>query len=384
MVYVILNREWVVMLDKKLQYLSKLPETDYPFISLYLNVNAHELFEQAEQNRIFVKNFFQKTEKKLHDEGKREKLQSFKNDSEKILDFLENKLITKAHGVAIFACEKLGIFEVFYSIMPFENAFAVNSIPHLKQLAYHFDECENALVIMTDKHLSRIFNVKLGGFVLEESKIGNDVQKFHKQGGWAQMRYQRHVENYALEHFKEVVKVATEMLDNNSYENVILLGQHYEMKKLEKLFPKRVKLKIIDVNSLDIRDNVNQIFEKIVNDLGKNESHKEMEAVESLVESSTVRTVTGMQDTLKLIGEGRVDSVIIPGYKTYQGWKCGGCLYVAKDQYQAGCCECNGEMEETDLIEEIVKLIFKNNGKLELVKDNAAEKLEEFEGIGYP
>jgi len=370
------------MVDKKLHSLSKLPETEFPFISLYLNVNAHEFLAQAEQNRIFVKNSLQKTEKLLREESDRERLNSFKKDCANILYFLENNLDSKTHGIAIFACDKLGVFEVFHSIMPFENNFAVNSIPHLKQLAYHFDECENALVIMTDKRNSRIFNVKLGGFIFNESDMNHDVHKFHKQGGWAQMRYQRHVENYALAHFKEVAKVATEMLDNNKYDNFILIGKHYEMKKFENLFPKRVKMKITDINALDIRENINSILEKVMQDLQENEAKKEINSVEEVIEKAPMKSVTGIQDTIRLIEEGRVESVVIPGYKTYQGWKCNGCLYVAKDQKQVGCKACNGGMKETDLIEEVIKLTFMNNGKVELVKDEAAEKLEFFEGIG--
>ncbi len=380
-IFDILKGRWD-MIDKKIHYLSELPETDFPFISLYLSVNAHELFEQREKDRIFIKDSLQKFEKMFHKKKDREKLNSFSKDAEKIRDFLENRLVSKAHGVAVFACDKLGIFEVFYSIMPFENSFSVNSIPHLKQLAYHFDECENALVIMSDKHYSRIFDIKLGGFIINEIDMEHNIHRFHKQGGWAQMRYQRHIENQALIHFKEVAKTAAKIMDNNMYDNLILIGQHHEMKKLENLLPKRIKTKITDIDSLDMRENINQILEKVITDLQENESRKEIKQIEELEEKAPVRSVTGMQDTIKLMEEGRADLLIIPGYKTYQGWKCDGCLYVAKDQYQAGCPHCDNSLKETDLIEEAVRLAFRNNSKIELVKDKAAEKLEKYEGIG--
>ncbi len=370
------------MQNKKLSYLSKLPETGFPFITLYLHVNAHEYLEQKEKDRIFIKNSFQEAEKKLHNKNDREKLISLRKDAEKIMYFLENKLISKAHGAAIFACDKLGVFEVFHSIMPFENSFAVNSIPHLKQLAYHFDECENALVVMTDKQNTRIFNVRLGGFIFDEIDMKHEIHGFHKKGGWAQMRYQRHIENQAHTHFKEVARITSEMLDNNSYDNLIIIGQHYEVKNLQTLLPKRINLKTIDINSLDMRENINHILEKIISDLHENEIHKEIKAVENIIETSPINSTLGMQDTIRLIEEGRADTIVIPGYKTYQGWKCNGCLYVAKDQYQPGCPECNGNYRETDLVEEIIRLTVQNNGKIEMVKDTAAEKLEKFEGIG--
>lgn len=358
--------------NKKLRYLAELQESEHPFISLYLHVNAHELFEQARKNRIFVKNSFRKIEKQV----------DIEKDREKILDFLEYNVKTKAHGVAIFACDKLGVFETFHSIMPFENSFTVNSIPHLKQLAYHSDECENALLLITDKHYARIYNVEIGGFVLDEADMEHDLHRHHKQGGWAQLRYQRHIQNQAMHHYKEVAKVATEFLDNNPYKNLILAGQHHEIKNLQEHLPKRVNTKIIDINSLGVKAGVNEILETVINDLSESEKDKELNKVEELINYSPQVITTGWQDTIQLIEEGRAELIIIPGYKTYIGWKCNGCLYVEKEQHQAGCATCNDGFRQTDLVEEIIRLTLQNSGKIELVKGKAAEKLEEYEGIG--
>lgn len=358
--------------NKKLRFLAELPEREYPFISLYLHVNAHELFEQNRKNRIFVKNSFSKIEKQV----------DIENVRKKIMDFLEDKVNSRAHGVGIFACDKLGIFEVFLSIMPFDNSFTVNAIPHLKQLALHADECENALLIITDKHYAEIFNVEIGGFILDEAHMEHHIHRFHKQGGWAQMRYQRHIQNQALHHYKEVAKVATEFLDANPYKNLILAGQHHEIKNLQEHLPKRTNTKIIDTSSLGIKSSINQILETVINDLSKHEEEEELTKVDDLLNKSPQISTTGWQDTIQLIEEGRADTIIIPGYKTYIGWKCNGCLYISKDQHQAGCAGCNHGFRKTDLAEEIIKLVIKNNGNVELVKGAAADKLEEHEGIG--
>lgn len=372
-----------VMPDKKLKYLSELNETEFPFISLYLNVNSKMFLEQKEKNRIFIKNNFYKTEKKLRESGEKDKLASFHKDIEKIMYFLENNLNTEAHGVAFFACDKAGIFEVFYSIMPFINSFSINSIPHLKQLAYHFDECENGLVVLTDTQSSRLFSVKLGGFILGELDIKNAHHRFHKQGGWAQMRYQRHIENQALHHFKEVAKVTAGLIDANNFENLILAGQRHDIINLEKFLPERVKSKIIRLTSLDLKENINCILEKIMSELSENEIKKEENAVKDVINSSPVRSTLGLQDTIRLIEDGRADTIIIPGYKSYQGWKCNGCLYVSKEQCYSGCPESyKNSYNKTDLIEEIIRLGIRYNGKLELVKGKPAEELEKFEGIG--
>ncbi len=380
---------------KKLKNLSNIAETEYPFITLYMDINAQELFEQNRKNRIFLKNSINKTEYKFMEMKDKRKLESFRNDAGKIQDYFEKNVEAKAHGrkpesdenkrahgIAIFACHELGIFEVFYSIIPFENEFVINSIPHLKQLAYHAEECENALVIMSDAKYASIFAVKLGGFIIDEQTFEHTVHRFHKQGGWAQMRYQRHIENQVHKHYSDVAKVATQLIDENNFDNVILIGQHHEIKNFEEWLPKRIKKEVICLDAVYKRENINTILETIMENLRNSEDEKELNYVEEIIEKAPRNSVTGMQDTMKLVQEGRSEILVLPNYKTYEGWKCDGCLYVSRDQHQPGCAVCNGNAKQTDLIEELVLLNLRNNGKVEIVKNHAARELEKYEGIG--
>lgn len=365
-------------IKEKMYYLSSLSETDYPFISLYLNINAHELFEQAEKNRIFLKNSFQKAENRIKEQKEKENLVSFKNDEKKILSYIEKQLNSKIHGIAVFACDKLGIFETFQSLMPFENSFNIGSFPYLKQLAFHADEYENTLVVMADSKYARIFNIKLGGFVINELDIENNVHRFHKQGGWSQARYQRHIEKQIEQHYKEISEIVTEFLDREHYDNLILFGQHHEIKNLEANFSKRVNTRIIDINSLQMRENINEILETVINDLYKTEKKKEFRIIRDIIEKSRGGGFEslGIQETIELAKDGRIRILAAVKDHVYEGWKCGECLYLTKDQHHGGCPKCNGNMKQTDLIEEAVRLTLKNGGEVEFVENEAAVELE--------
>jgi peptide subunit release factor 1 (eRF1) len=120
----------------------------------------------------------------------------------------------------------------------------------------------------------------------------------------------------------------------------------------------------------------------VIEDLKVNEEKKELEYVEKLIESGLEKSSAGIQDTLKLIEEGRADKIFIPANKSIPGWKCNGCLYFSRDQFQAGCPYCKEGYKKIDLIEEIIRLNLQKKGKFEMVKDKAAEKLEIYGGIG--
>ncbi|EKE03515.1 MAG: eRF1 protein [uncultured bacterium] len=372
------------VIRQKLEYLSKLPETEYPFISLYMNIHSHQLFEQAEKNRIFLKDAFGKSLDQLKQQESRDKWTTFLDDQKKITNYIDTNLDSRAHGVAIFACEKLGIFETFQSLMPFDNSFIIDSFPHLRQLAYQMDEYENTLVIMLDSKYSRIFNIKLGGFVINEIDTESMVHRFHEQGGWAQARYERHIEDQIHHHYKEVAEIATEFLDKEHYENVILIGQEHEIKMFQLDLPKRVNMRIIDIDSLQRRENINDILGTVIENLRETQKARELNTITDIINKTQGggHETLGMQDTIELAKQGRVSVLATVRDLVFNGWKCDGCFYVSKDQHHGTCPKCNGDTKETDLVEEAIRLTYKNGGLVELVENEAAVELEKHGGIG--
>jgi len=198
------------------------------------------------------------------------------------------------------------------------------------------------------------------------------------------MQYERHIKNQIHHHYEEIANIATEFLDKEHYENVILIGQEDEIKNFQLDLPRRVNMKVIDINHLYMRDNINKIEETIINDLRKDEEAKKMNTVKDIIEKAMGggSETLGMQDTIELAKAGRVRVLTTVIDRVHNGWKCDGCFYVAKDQYHSGCPKCNGDMKETDLIEEAIRLTYKNGGIVELVENEAAVELEKHEGIG--
>ncbi len=369
---------------KKVQYLSEFSDTEYPFISLYLNINASQFLEQVEQNRIYLKNFFQKTLLKLKNNDEKEKYNSFKNDQNKIYNYIENNLKTGAHGLAVFACDKEGVFEAYQAFMPFENEFQVDSFPHLKQLAYHINEYDNVLVAIVDSKMARLFSLNFKGFIINEYDVLNLVHRYHKQGGWSQMRYQRHIENQQDVHYKETAQKLVEIHDSGDYEKLILIGQTQETKHFEGFLPANLKEKIIASDHLELRENINEILETAINDLYIEEKEKEYKMVQDIIgrACSNDLSALGIQDTIMLAKQGQIKTLTLSKDLQLEGLKCGDRYYLARNEYKAGCPECNGNARPIDLISETIRLTFKNKGDVEIIEGKAAEELNKHEGIG--
>lgn len=371
---------------EKMNYLSKLEDAKFPFITLYMNVNAHNFLDQAEQNRIFLKNSIQDYLEKNKDALDREQLISFQNDLDKIKSYIKNELSTQTHGMAIFACDQLGIFETFDSVIPFENEFIVDSFAHLKQLAFQCDELENALVVMLDSRHSLIFEVRIGGSIIPKAAFEGDIHRFHKQGGWSQKRYQRGVEQEKDWHYKETAQNATILYDEQRFDNIILLGQEHEVRKFMKHLPKRVRTRVDSIDTYPQNLDINILLEKVINNLSKKEREREFILVKEIIDkaSSQDGCCLGIDETIDLAQAGRIDTLAVVENEKIKGYKAGDCLYSHKGQKKPDCPACDETSQDTDLIEELIRITVKNGGNVEMIQHEtpAGDQLEQHDGVG--
>lgn len=365
-------------------------DNENSFITLYLNVNANHFLDQQEQNRIFLKNSFASALKTIKEENNKEILECFNKNVKKIDDYLEEDLSSETHGIAFFACCKLGLFEVFESRISFDNEFILDSFPHLKQLLYVNDEYEKTLVILLNSHHSEIFDVRLGGYLSQrkdyKASFDADVKGFHKQGGWAQSKFQRGIKQEKEWHYSETALKTAEIFDSENYDNVIIVGIDNIIENFIKYLPKRISDKIIDTESYAPEDNINTLMEKIVADLHKREKTKEFDIVKEIIEKACSHDggCLGLDETIELATQGRIDTLVVIKEDRKMGFKSGECLYSEKGQKKPGCDECNGNCKDTDLIEELIRMTVKNGGKIELLDKEtlSGNEMEKHGGIG--
>src|SRR5690606_33701595 len=78
-----------------------------------------------------------------------------------------------ANGVAIFACEGLGLWRTMTFGQSFRNELAVDETPHLLQLARLADDFEPVIVALVDGGGARVFETVLGE-VIGDARIEHE------------------------------------------------------------------------------------------------------------------------------------------------------------------------------------------------------------------
>jgi peptide chain release factor subunit 1 len=235
----------------EIRKLARIEEGPYPFFSLYLNTRW-DSEQQRERIRLFTKNQMKKGFDRL--KGKEDWQRTYPEDQKQIERFVEG-LVRRSYdqgvdGIAIFSCSAANTFLTYPSIMPFENEFFLFSLPVLRPLVRLSSQYQDTLAVMVETDSAKLFEISLEG-LLAEFSIESYVPGRHDQGGWAQMRYQRHIRDHMNKHHREVSEQLTELFDTGKWKRVVLIGQDRTLANFKSFLPERVKQQITDIFSMD-------------------------------------------------------------------------------------------------------------------------------------
>src|SRR6185369_17744321 len=269
-------------------------------------------------NEIGQRTFMPFVRKQLNERSKSydsEERQSIDEDFVRITRYLETQMPDNVQGLAIFACSAANDwFEVGYFEAPFErNRLFVSDRPHLYPLARLVDQYRRYAVVLADTNRAQIF-VFAAGRAVEHEELQNVKTKHTKVGGWSQARYQRHVENYHLQHAKEVVDNLERIVRDENIEHIILAGDEAKViPLLREQMSKMLEEKVIEALSLGIDTPEHELLEESLTAFRRHDSLTDMEKVERLLNEYRADDlgVAGVPDTLAALSNGQVEEVLI-------------------------------------------------------------------------
>lgn len=368
-------------ITKELRELARFDAASLPVVSVYLNTQWRDQ-HQRERAASFLKDHFRQAE--LLTTETPEAQTSLAADLTRLEDWAERLLQgaadTPSPGRVVFACSGADLWVELPAPVPFEDEFVIADGPVLRQLARLDEDYTNALVVLIDSHVARICEVVLGG-LLSETEFSRDFPGRHKQGGWAQMRYQRHVKDHMDRHHKEVADYLAVYLTEHPKTSIILSGQNDILSNFRHFLSTPVQQQILDTVRLDMREASDRIVEAAQAVLERHEREEERAAVERLLNraASGGLAVVGMQQTLAAVNQGRVHQLIMHRDLHQTGWRCGDCNSIGEDT-PSQCPACGSEVTAIDLGEAMVDGVLRLDGFVELIEPHP--RLAAYEGVG--
>ena len=295
-------------LRDQLDRLSACEPTDAPVLSLYLDMRADQ------HGRPNYDSFLRKTFAERARVLKGAARQSFDADVKKIYAYLGDEVRRSAQSVAIFACSAQDdFFETVQLDVPVEHHWLfIGSVPHLYPLIRLNDQFPRYAALLLDTNAARLFVFGLGA-TETQSEVKNVKTRKGAVGGWSQARYQRHIENFHVQHMKEVVDVLDRVVREESLDRIVIACDATARPLLMDQLPKHLAEKVIDQMKLDIRTPENDVLTRTLEALRANDADNDIEQVTRMLDAWNADglAVAGPEETLDALQKGQVEELLI-------------------------------------------------------------------------
>jgi len=279
-------------------------------ISVYLNTGPNETGKKDFE--IFLRKQINEHAGVLEaDSPERE---AYDAAAEKIDTFVE-QLDPATKGAAFFvSVGSDGLSERFEFAIPFDqNAFEMSDRPALHSAMRLVSENPVFAVIAADTNSAHIYVFKRGQTINVED-IQNTKTNRTEVGGWSQMRYQRHIDNFHQQHAKEVIAEAEKLCRDEKIDRVILSGDEAVIiPMLKGELSKEMSEKVIGALSLNVSTPENEIMEAAAELIREKEVEFDVSKVENLMEQNYDKGlgIIGVEKTLIALMNGQVQELYI-------------------------------------------------------------------------
>lgn len=351
---------------------------EFPFISLYLNTEPNETGKKDFET-FLRKQIKEKTESFPEESAERA---SFEQDAVKIEDFFR-KLRPSARGAAVFTSSGSNFFSASEFDVPFpEDYFFVNDKPHIFPLVRIVEQNPPFAVVLADTNAAHIF-VFRGGETLEQEDIQNTKTNRSEVGGWSQMRFQRHVENFHAQHAKEVIaeldKIAREMQINR----IVLSGDETViMPLLRDELTKELEDKVVGTLRLNVNTPEHEIRDAADELIREHDAKKDKERIEYLFEHNYDggAGVVGVQKTLEALLNGQVQELFIAADFGTIDYNIGAVAKTLKDYEPGEEGELPNAKEPGELVDELLRRAAGTADNIRFIEDSSL--LKDIGGVG--
>jgi len=296
-------------LTDQLDRLSAFEPVPYPVVSLYLNTQPGQT--GRDQYQTFIrKEFAARGRTYPANSPDRESLD---RDVERILRYLDTELQPSANGVAIFACSAGELFEAVQLGAPIEQHWLyIADRPHLYPLARLESQNPRYAAVLADTNSARILVIATGEVVAQREVTGVKTKR-NSQGGSSQARFQRHTENFHLQHAKEVVDALEKIVRREGINQIILAGDEVITPLLREQMPKHLAEKIVDHVRLDTAAPVDDVLKTTLEAMKRLDERTDRDKVEAAVGGYRAGGlgVIGPEDTLDALIKGQVEELLV-------------------------------------------------------------------------
>lgn len=232
-------------------------------------------------------------------------------DRDRLLDGSE---LVDLEGIAVFACDRIGLWETVGSQVAFDTQVMAGPTADLFQLARLLDDSESAVVAIVDTNTCRLFVTRRGRLI--ERPGPDEPPDEHRRtdvGGWSQARYQRHVDMQDKRFATEAADAIARLVHREKAVHLFLAGHERAIGFLEPELSEAVRPLVEHITRMEMRASAEEVRNEFVPMLAALEEAEGMDVADRVIAGSRAGGlgVTGVDDTMSALELGRVDELVL-------------------------------------------------------------------------
>ena len=302
-------------------------------------------------------------------------------DLERLERFFEDGFDREgALGYAVFAAGPDDVWQALPLAGSVRDAVRIDDEFHIAPLVPLLEHGSGALVAFVGRERGSLYHLR-NGRLAELAQISDRVPRRHDQGGWAQARLQRHADELAAHHYRDVVDRLHRRFRALGRPRIVMIATEENRAELDDLLAPDVSDAVIGWTTAEahatgaqLEEIVRPVFERWRDTSERAELERWREAI-----GRDGRASGGWHDTLEAASDGRVELLLHSGGVRREAVRCPQC---GRAQAEGESCPLDGTAMERrdDGLDLAVRQTLAHGGKVWTVRQ--AQDLDPVGGIG--
>ena len=304
-----------------------------------------------------------------------------KADFERLAQYFEEEFDRDgAHGLAVFMAGPDNVWSVLPLPWKVADAARVADDFLLSPLVPLIGRGNGAIVAVVGREQGRVLALRGGRFELVADRT-EETPGRHDQGGWSQARFQRHLDNLDLEHYKSVAEELERLYRRLGRPRIIVVAGDEARAEFADVLSTELEEAVIGWTSAAAHASdaeLGEVVQPFVEDWRSRQESKALERWREEVGKNALGS-SGWAETLEVASDGRVELLLHQAGVQKEGYRCPACGRAAAAA--TGCPLDGTTMEQRDDgLDLAVRLTLAYGGDLLAVESR--RDLDPVEGIG--
>jgi peptide subunit release factor 1 (eRF1) len=331
----------------QLERLTRVQAAGHPVVSCYLKLEPRD--RSRGKYLIKVKNRVRSVLAGLERLGlDRAAQEAVERDLRRVVQALKSPAgLPATQGLAIFACEGIGLFEVLPLPLVHRSRLAVDGTPLVRELASIEDEFGRVLAVVLDRTSARFFEVtayetrELTGLRADATR-GGRFRGDQSGPGWGEHNYHNRIREEKQRHLDAIARELFQLDRARPAHGIVLAGTGTEAGAVGPFLHSYLAERLLGTAKLNPKEATSAAVHATVLAVREAwERASEVALVGQLAErQGTGWAVNGLEPTLRALSRGQLRSLLVHADASAPGFRCAGTGRLALTERE---CRAEGE-----------------------------------------